>query len=87
MAKKPRVKFKRNAILDLMNTPALAEEVKRRAEAVAAAANAESTWGGYVSGMAADSDRPHARVWNVKSGASDDEARNQRMLRSLDAGR
>lgn len=84
---KSRLKFNRGAIRALMNTPEVAAELEARAAAVAAAANAESSWGGYHSALSTGGVRPHAHVWNVKRGAADDEARNNRMIRNLDAGR
>lgn len=61
-------------------------ELGTRAAAIAEACNAESSWGGYFSEVdLGDPDHPVARVWSAD--ARDDEARDQRILRNLDAGR
>lgn len=75
------------AIADLLTGPEITAELERRAQAIADAANSESSWGGYYSAVTNDGNRARARVWNIKSGASDDESRNGRMLRNLDSGR
>ena len=87
MMAKVKIKFTSGAIRRLMADPAVAADVAARAAAVAAAANAGSSFGGYEHEVSTAGARPRARVWNVKSGASDDEARNNRLVRSLDAGR
>lgn len=84
---KARLKFNAGAIRRLMEDPAVAADVASRAAAVADAANAGSSWGGYEYEVSTAGARPRARVWNVKSGAADDESRNNRLIRSLDAGR
>ena len=84
---KSKIKFNRGAIRSLMNEAAVAADLESRAKRVAEAANSESSWGGYFSALSTGGIRPHAKVWNVKKGASDDEARNNRMIRALDAGR
>lgn len=84
---KSKVKIHRGAIRKLMQDPKVLADLKRRGEAIAAAANAQSSWGGYYSGVSEQSGRPSVRVWNIKQAAADDEARNNRLIRSLDAGR
>ena len=84
---KSKLTFKPDAIGKLLAEPAVRADLERRARAVADAANASSSWGGYFSGPASGGERPRARVWNIKSGASDDESRNNRLIRALDAGR
>lgn len=54
-----------------------------RATAIEDACNAQSSWGGYHS--AVDSSGMTARVWSADR--RNDEARDQRLLRFLDAGR
>lgn len=81
------VKINDAALAKLLVSPEVVADLERRGKAVAAAANADSSWGGYYSEASGTGKRAHARVWNVKHGAADDEARNNRLLRSLDAGR
>lgn len=76
----------KQAIAALMRHPDVVDDLKRRAKAIADAANADSSWGGYYSEVDTSGRRPTARVWNIKHGASDDEARNNRMIRALEAG-
>lgn len=89
MAEQTRVEvtFNGDAIERLLTSPAMVQDLRRRAERVADAANRESSWGGYVSSASGEGRRAHARVWNVKAGAADDESRNNRLIRGLDAGR
>lgn len=61
-------------------------ELEARAAAIAAACNAESSWGGYFSELdLGNPDFPVARVWSADDRG--DESRDQRILRFLDAGR
>lgn len=76
-----KLTFKRGAIQELAGL--LHGEIQDRAQAVADACNAESQWGGYESGDASG-DWPRARVWN--SDSRNDEARDQRLIKALDAG-
>lgn len=85
---KIRLKFKRGAFAELRTQPKVRADIERRAAAVAAACNADSTWGGYKSGPEAQNQsRAAANVWTVSAGAREDNARNQRMIRNLQAGR
>lgn len=78
-----RVKIHREALLELMRT----DLVSGRAEAVAAACNAQSSWGGYDSATESDNIRARARVWSYASqdGTGTTERAN-RMIRNLGAG-
>ena len=82
-----KVKFKNGAIRKLMADPAVVADLERRAKAVADACNVQSSWGGYHSAVSTEGNRPRARVWSVGPKADEDNARNQRMLRNMDAGR
>ena len=62
-------------------------DLKQRAERIEAACNAQSSWGGYESEAEMGRTRAVARVWTITSGAVADNARNQRLIRNLDAGR
>lgn len=77
----------KKAMVALMRHPAVVNDLARRAKAVAEACNAQSKWGGYEWDVDTSGSRPRARVFNIKHDASDDEARNNRMIRSLDFGR
>lgn len=79
-------RINQRTILSWLRDPALVNDLERRAAAIAAAANAESSWGGYESEVDTSGSRPRARVWNIKPEAQDDEARNNRIIRNLDAG-
>ena len=57
--------------------------LEERAAAIAEACNRDSSWGGYHS--APSSDGQAAQVWSAD--ARNDEARDQRLIRNLDAGR
>lgn len=58
-------------------------DLERRAQAIADACNADSTWGGYHADVGRDG--KSAQVWSAD--ARNDEARDQRLLRFLDAAR
>lgn len=61
------------------------DDIQERAAAIAAAANSQSVWGGYFSADSTHADRwPHATVWSADD--RNDEGRDNRILRNLDAG-
>lgn len=68
----------------LVKSPEALAIVEEKAQAIAAACNAESSWGGYDSAARIDNDRARARVWSFDD--RDDEARDNRILKNLDAG-
>lgn len=82
-----RVVMNSDGVERLLKSSGVLADLDRRARAIASAANASSSWGGYDSEASNVGNRARARVWNVKHGAADDESRNNRLLRSLDAGR
>jgi hypothetical protein len=57
--------------------------VEAKVEAIAKACNEESSWGGYASAASIDDDRVRGRVWSYDNRV--DEARDQRMIKNLDA--
>lgn len=59
--------------------------VEEAAESIAEACNAESSWGGYDSAASNDGYTATGRVWEFDN--REDEARNNRLIRNLDAGR
>lgn len=62
-------------------------DLKARAERIEAACNGQSSWGGYESEAEMGRTRAVARVWSIGPEAVEDNARNQRLIRNLDAGR
>lgn len=80
---KVRVKMKRSGIRALMANPAL---VVPRAEAIAAACNEQSSWGGYASADASSKTRGRAHVWSyAKQDGSGTTERANRLIKNLDA--
>lgn len=79
-----RVKIHVQALRELMQTEEL---VGPKAEANAAACNAQSSWGGYEWGVGTDGIRARATVWTYarQDGGGNSERAN-RMIRNLDAG-
>lgn len=78
-------RINRRAIVAMLRDPGVVDTLEAAAAAVADAANAESEWGGYEYEVDTSGARPTARVWNIKHGASDDEARNNRLIKALNA--
>lgn len=78
-----RVKVRRAGVRELMTSEAALELIKGKAEAVAEACNSQSSWGGYFSAASADASRARAKVWSADR--RNDEARDQRLVRNLDA--
>jgi hypothetical protein len=75
---------KRN--IDKLDTlPTTIADVTGRVQAIENACNAQSTWGGYASEVEVFDDGPHGRVWTIDEFTN--EARAQRLIRNLDAGR
>jgi hypothetical protein len=72
--------------IDLLPTlPAAVQDVARRTKAIENACNSQSSWGGYASEVEVTADGPFGRVWSYDE--ANDEARAQRLIRNLDAGR
>lgn len=57
--------------------------VEAKVKAIADACNAESSWGGYAFAAAIHPDRVRGTVWSYDNRV--DEARDNRMIRNLDA--
>lgn len=83
---KGKLKFNNRAIAKLMEDPQVVADLEKRAAAVRDACNSQSTWGGYYSAVSTEGNRPRARVWSVGPKADEDNARNQRLIRNLQAG-
>jgi hypothetical protein len=83
MAGKLRVEVNSQGAAAILNSPAVAADLLRRAHAIADASNAESEWGGY-NAEDASGKRARAKVWCENAA---DEARQQRLIKNLDAGR
>lgn len=82
-----RVQMNRRAVAQLLVSDEVADSLLARAQKIADDANAESSWGGYYAAVTKEGKRARARVWNIKLGTSDEDTRNNRLIRSLDAGR
>lgn len=85
MARRVRIVFKPGAIERILHAPKVVDDIRRRTDAVAAACNADSSWGGYHADTDVVGGRAHGTVWN--GDGRNDEPRDQRMLRKLDHGR
>lgn len=83
MAKGVRLKFHRQAIEEIEKSPEALALVQQKADAIADACNGQSSWGGYFSAAEVNSDRARARVWSADG--RNDEARDQRLIKNLDA--
>lgn len=81
---KIRVKINRAGIKALMRSDGALAAVAVKGEAIAAACNEQSSWGGYYSAAAVGPDRARARVWSADN--RNDEARDNRLMKNLDAG-
>lgn len=81
-----RIVFKPGALENLASSPRVRADITRRAAAIRDACNAESSWGGYESGPESENRRASANVWTIGLGRADN-ARSNRMVRNLDAGR
>jgi hypothetical protein len=84
MARGVRIRFKKQGFPAIMAGPEAQEMLDRRARAITAACNNDSTWGGYHYAVSRDAVRARARIWSAD--ARNDEARDQRLIRNLDAG-
>lgn len=80
-----RIVLNRRNIDRLPASPEAVADLARRTHAIADACNDQSSWGGYESEVEAWPDGPVGRVWSIDEAA--DEARAQRLIRNLDAGR
>ena len=80
-----KVKVNRDEFRRLRTSPAALALVASRAEAIAAACNAASSWGGYEARSSAAGNRARAQVWTIEREAVVDNARNQRLIRNIGA--
>lgn len=83
---KPKIVWKQGAFYRLRSEPGVVADLERRAEAVAEAAG-----DGYLAGSRQGASRPQGR-WRASVVTGDwdaivDNARNQTLLKALDAGR
>lgn len=79
-----RIRFKPQAFPELMAGPEAEAMLEQRARAIADACNSDSSWGGYFYAVTKDGVRARARIWSADD--RNDEARDQRLIRNLDAG-
>lgn len=80
-----RVVIHEAARKQLLKSSSVQDDLNARGQAIADACNAQSSWGGYKSGPSAGSDTAKTNVWSI--GDHDDEARQQRLPRNMDAGK
>jgi hypothetical protein len=80
-----RIVLNQRNIDKLPTLPKVVADTARRTKAIADACNSQSSWGGYRSEVEVYDDGPHGRVWSIDEAS--DEARAQRLVRNLDAGR
>jgi hypothetical protein len=80
-----KVKINRDNFRRLRTSPEALALVADRAEAVAEACNAQSSWGGYEARSSASGNRARAQVWTIEREAVVDNARNQRLIRNIGA--
>lgn len=78
-----RVKVHRDGIVGAMTSDEALANIAARGEAVADACNTESSWGGYFTAARVDGIRARATVWSADN--RNDEARDQRLVRNMDA--
>lgn len=57
--------------------------LEEKAKAIADACNQQSSWGGYAYAARIEPERARARVWSYDN--RNDEARDHRMIKNLDA--
>lgn len=88
MARSVRVVHRREGYRELRVSPGAWADIARRAEAISDACNAQSSWGGYdFEVMNLSTDHAEANVWTIDDRGVEDNARSNRLLRNLDAGR
>lgn len=84
MARGVRIKFNAQAFPELMAGPEAEAMLEQRARAIADACNSDSSWGGYFYAVTRGKVRARARIWSADD--RNDEPRDQRLIRNLDAG-
>jgi hypothetical protein len=86
---KPRVKVHNRSMVEIMRSPEMLAEVTKRAEAIAAAANAEyrGEGEGFVAHSNVHSTRARGSVVTATNQAAYAEAKYGLLTKSMDAGR
>jgi phage antirepressor YoqD-like protein len=86
---KPKIKVSNKALVEIMRSDEMLAEVTKRAEAIAAAANAEytGTGEGFVAHSNAHSTRARGTVVTATNQAYYAEAKYGLLTKSMDAGR
>lgn len=82
-----RLRFNPAAPRLIMSNARVAEDIRRRTQAVVDACNSESSWGGYNSEVDTDGDRPVGRVWSIGKSDRPGGDRAFRLIKNLDRGR
>jgi hypothetical protein len=80
-----RIVLNQRNIDKLPTLPKVVADTARRTKAISDACNMQSSWGGYDWETEVWPDGPVGRVWSFDEAS--DEARAQRLIRNLDAGR
>lgn len=78
-----KLKFNPDAFDRILGGAEAVEMVKEKAGSIAEACNSQSSWGGYFSSANTTGERARGHVWSADN--RNDEARDQRMVRNLDA--
>ena len=87
---KPKIKVNHRAIVEIMRSPEMLAEVTKRAEAIAAAANAEYRGNGedgFIANSHVHSTRARGSVVTATNQAYYAEAKYGLLTKSMDAGR
>ena len=79
-----KLRFNFDAFREIRHDPRVVAELDRRARAIEAACNGQSSWGGYEAEVDEEGSRPRARVWSISGHAREDNARSQRLIRNLE---
>lgn len=80
---KVRLKFNRQAFVELDRSEKALDIISAKVDAIRDACNDQSSWGGYASGAAVHPDRVRGTIWSYDDRV--DETRDNRLLRNLDA--
>lgn len=82
-----RITFNIREFERLRKSPGVVADIKERVDRIAAASNAHVEGNGYEATVQEGRNRAHGSVITTDAESMSDNARNQRLLRNLDAGR
>lgn len=83
MARAVRLQYNPKAYDEILGGAKALAAVSEKVDSIAAACNADSSWGGYFSAASSTNGRARGRVWSADN--RNDEHRDQRLVRNLDA--